>query len=834
MNSNLAFLDGWKIELSKLPHYEHFKGEFIEALDYHLLQLIYDSDFLETRPEIKANLKNLLENINKKTGELKVHHNQRFKCGRFYADQSISLIPLSKHIKHTVFKFLRWLDIDMVKGHPSIAIEMGKLIGQSFPAFGNYVNNFENICKTLSEFYSVEGEEPLDKDNIKWLFNSMIYGGGFNNWVKNIMKGDETYNGKKMKNENVIHDIIKDFKNECMFIANKIYKDNPSLSKKVADKKEDLYGKKCSTCSYWFQIIENHIVYIVAEFLLDRKILKPKRFGEEYDGLNIPPCNISNKDELINDINALVKLKTGMDIKFKFKDYDEKYILQDIILKRENLVIEPIIETDVEVEDSKHWKKIFQTLVVDFEKTHAKIINKAVFVKEDDNEIIIHSKNQIHTAYEHVQCGFSNGGLPVLFIDKWLKFNDKIRKYDDMQIYPNSKLCPKNIFNMWIPFKCELYKHSYEQRKEELEFILNHIKVLCNYEEEVYDYFIKWIAQMIQFPEIKSIVPTLISKQGAGKGTFLKLMTLMLGDKKVLETRDPNRDVWGNFNGIMTNAFLVNLNELCKKDTVDAEGRIKGLITDPTLTINNKGVNQFNIHSYHRFIITTNKEDPIKTSDDDRRNLIIRCSDDKIGDNEYFDKINKYLDNEEVIRTCYDYFKSVEISKDGVLPRIPKTEYQNNLKELSRTPIELWLEDFTLQHINEEKVELLGKDIFILFESWKKENNVAYDTTPLKLGISLSNLQTKGGIIKGRHTKHGETKFFNIPILKTHFKIQCLVDVESINNSNTTDDEDIDVYGDDEVLNYIKDSDAFYVQLHDGSEFIYEDVVRKNGKYYCK
>ena len=119
------------------------------------------------------------------------------------------------------------------------------------------------------------------------------------------MKGDETYSAKKMKDENVIHDIVKKFKNECLFIANKIYKENPSLAKKVSDKKEELYEKKSSTCSYWFQIIENHIVYIVAEFLLDRKIIKPKRFGEEYDGLNIPPCFISNKDELINEKKLL-------------------------------------------------------------------------------------------------------------------------------------------------------------------------------------------------------------------------------------------------------------------------------------------------------------------------------------------------------------------------------------------------------------------------------------------------------------------------------------------------------------------------------------------------
>jgi hypothetical protein len=192
------------------------------------------------------------------------------------------------------------------------------------------------------------------------------------------------------------------------------------------------------------------------------------------------------------------------------------------------------------------------------------------------------------------------------------------------------------------------------------------------------------------------------------------------------------------------------------------------------------------------------------------------------------------LDNDEIIRTCYDYFKSIpDINKFESLP-IPKTEYQNNLKELSLSPVEMWLESFTRNHINVEKVELLGKDTFILFESWRKENNVVYDTTPTKLGISLSNLQTKGGITKGRHTERGKTKFFHISILKTYFKIQCLVDVESVNNSNTTDVEKIDVYGDDEVLNCIKDSDTFYIQLHDGSEFIYEDVVHKNGKYYCE
>ena len=137
---------------------------------------------------------------------------------------------------------------------------------------------------------------------------------------------------------------------------------------------------------------------------------------------------------------------------------------------------------------------------------------------------------------------------------------------------------------------------------------------------------------MIQFPEIKSIVITLISNEGAGKGSFLKLMSLMLGSSRVFETTQPSRDVWGSFNGLMTDKFLINLNELSKNETIGASGQIKALVKDPTITFNNKGVNQINIKSYHRFIITTNKEEPIASTKDDRRNLVIRCSDEKIKD----------------------------------------------------------------------------------------------------------------------------------------------------------------------------------------------------------
>ena len=58
--------------------------------------------------------------------------------------------------------------------------------------FTRYTNDFDNIVKTISKYYSKDPNDPLGKDNIKWLFNSMIYGCGFDSWIRGVTEGDET------------------------------------------------------------------------------------------------------------------------------------------------------------------------------------------------------------------------------------------------------------------------------------------------------------------------------------------------------------------------------------------------------------------------------------------------------------------------------------------------------------------------------------------------------------------------------------------------------------------------------------------------------------------
>lgn len=451
--------------------------------------------------------------------------------------------------------------------------------------------------------------------------------------------------------------------------------------------------------------------------------------------------------------------------KVKYKEIDDEIK----ILKKNDKKNSKTTRSD----DKESETDAFNRLVVPFELLHTKVINEGIYVKKLEDSCLMLTEKQLVASYKHMQCGYSNSGAPVCFINKWISFNDNINQKDFMEVYPNDALCPSNTLNLWVPFAMEKYTDSYTTHQEGLDMMLNHIKILCDHQESVYKYFIQWISMMIQRPEKKSSCIVLLSSEGAGKGTLMHLFSKMMGTKKVMESKDPARDVWGDFNSLMNDAFLVNLNELEYKDTSVAEGKIKGLISDPKMYINKKGCPQFPITSYHHFIITSNKENPIKTEAGDRRKIIIRSSDEKCKDKVYFDKSYELLENIDVVRSCYDYFKNYDISKFNH-EDIPHTEYQDDLKELSRSPVDRWLEYFTYKNQYEVNITMTGIEVYNKFMEWCGENIIEFDTNPLKLGMKLTNLKIKG-IEKGNATMNGKTKKFNIPLLKAHYKIGCVI-----------------------------------------------------------
>lgn len=775
----MKFLNSWTIALDKLPAYLCFKSKFNVTLDYALMTKMYNSRNI-TEYEInerKVALKTLLDTM--KGNELEVKYASRYGLGRFYPENSISPICISRHMKHTIFHALGWSDLDMIAGHSTILYEIAKLNKREkeFISIKNYIDNKNTILNQLREYYTAD-DNMLTDDNVKDIFNIAIYGGGHSTWLNQMEKD------KILLRTTIPHPIVIEFLKECKKFMDIIYINNPDIAIRVKgnlDEVADLHELKSRVTSYWCGTIENHIIFIVYKYLEKRGIINKTDVLLEYDGLCLKLNDNSQKDSLVYDINSLILKETKLNVKMKFKEYRDEHIHLGKLASVNELPIEN--KEDIQITTCE-VDKSFESIKTNFELTHCKVKNKSFFIREFENRVIIFNKDKFTTAYEDLQffepvynkVNKTTEMVKKQFIGEWYKCDTK-RVYDDVGIFPTGKTCPSNYFNMWKPFDMELVT-EWEQRDDAIEIFKNHLLILCGNDAIVYDYFIKWIAQMVQYPAVKSICPVLISKEGAGKGTILQLFSKMFGSRKVFETTQPSRDVWGEFNGLMAEAFLVNLNELSKKETLESEGKIKGLITDSTLKINNKGIAQYDVESFHHFIVTTNSENPMSTNKDDRRKLIIRSSDELIGNKAYFNKIYELLGDVNVVKSCYEYFKSIpDMDKFGSLP-IPETEYQNDLKEMSISPIESWLKAFVLDnYYATEPIKLFGKEQYELFNSWREQNGMEYSCTIQAFGLRLKNLKING-VSQSKPTNKGLFILFDIKLMRTHFGLDN-VDIET-------------------------------------------------------
>ena len=134
----------------------------------------------------------------------------------------------------------------------------------------------------------------------------------------------------------------------------------------------------------------------------------------------------------------------------------------------------------------------------------------------------------------------------------------------------------------------------------------------------------------------------------------------------------------------------------------------------------------------------------------------------------------KLLDDVNVIKTCYEYFKTMpDMDKFNEL-KMPETSYQNEMKEASTSPIEGWLKSYVIENYYESEKEIIDKEQYDLFKDWCKKCGIEYNLSSIQFGVRMSRLNLNG-IQKGKHTKKGNTKVFDIIKLKEELKLLDLV-----------------------------------------------------------
>jgi hypothetical protein len=798
---SIAFLKNWTIDITKVPQYSAFRGKFNLQLDYTLLRNIMTSNKEVFTDDRKQLLLPIVNKINKQTGMLEVEHNPRYGLGRFYPNDSISPICVSRHIKHTLFSFLDWIDLDMIKGHPSMLYFIALANGIQLSTFKHYLENFDEIVETLSAFYSVDGEEPLSKDNIKELFSILVYGGGFSTWIGKLQE-----NNIEIRCE-VKHNFIIAFSDECKNIMSLVYLNNPAIVQKIKGDITDVYKLKQRTISYFCGTIENEILFLCYKILLKYGIVKPKSFALEYDGICCKrPSSDIDLNAAVIEINQTILSKTGLKVEMKWKDYSPIHIHTDIITERTQIAnaapvdaipiaigdtpinaidVTPIDEnmTLKNVENYDQFKEIF-------ERDHFKCCNNSTFYKECKDELgnfkklIQFTEKTVKVSYRqyNYEVPTKTGTRIKYYIDEWLDDNN-IRVYEELACYPPPKICPDKHYNMWKPFRVQLLTDLEKDENNRViipddereylmagfEFILNHIRIMTGNEEGAFNYFLLWLGFTFLYPAEKSVMPHLVGSMGAGKSGLIMLFKYLLGKHKFIVSEDPSKEIWGHFNGMMANAFFVILEELSITDTIKFEGILKGLVTEPEISINEKGEKPYTITSYHKFISSSNGKTPIRTVKGDRRNFIVNSSGELIGNAPYFTLLREYTENTKIQMIFHDYIIHLpNVENFRTLP-LYTTEYHKTLQQSNREEIDLFIEFYARK--NESLIEIVipTLELFHAYDAWKEQTNIITKVNYQKFTRNFTLFKLPIGCIthdKGRTCN--STKLM-IPLILLHY-----------------------------------------------------------------
>jgi hypothetical protein len=215
-------------------------------------------------------------------------------------------------------------------------------------------------------------------------------------------------------------------------------------------------------------------------------------------------------------------------------------------------------------------------------------------------------------------------------------------------------------------------------------------EVVCSSDFEVFGYLIKYLAHAYQKPwEKPGVMLVLIGGQGIGKGTFCELLR-QIWRPTYLQVNDI-KEVVGNFNASLERALWVVMDEALFAGYRRETDRMKSLITEPDVLISEKYQPARTIESYHRFVMTTNACHAKHVETDDRRDFVLRVSDQHKGDLDYWSELRRHFDPASLAALVYQ-LQLVDLAGFNVR-KVPTTPAKTEQKILSLGPTEsYWLQ----------------------------------------------------------------------------------------------------------------------------------------------
>lgn len=209
--------------------------------------------------------------------------------------------------------------------------------------------------------------------------------------------------------------------------------------------------------------------------------------------------------------------------------------------------------------------------------------------------------------------------------------------YRKITMAPPPLECPKDTYNLWNGF-------AFDPKKGNVSPWLQFVERIIPSEEDrewVHD----WLAFMFQNPGTKPTTSIVLrGEEGIGKNTFSDTIGMLFHMSNWIQFEDTDQAL-SQFNSQMLSAVWLVLNEALWSGNHKHVSKLKGLITEPRISIELKGVDKFMARNCSHSIIMTNEYWAVPAGLKSRRFAVVDVPEVLRGDSDFWAKFRKWRDS---------------------------------------------------------------------------------------------------------------------------------------------------------------------------------------------
>ncbi|GHS81480.1 hypothetical protein PAGU2196_23140 [Pseudomonas sp. PAGU 2196] len=182
------------------------------------------------------------------------------------------------------------------------------------------------------------------------------------------------------------------------------------------------------------------------------------------------------------------------------------------------------------------------------------------------------------------------------------------------------------VLNLWHIRKLTMAAPDMNATCGDVAPLLEHLMYIADGDEVVVSFFLNWMAQLYQTPEIKIPSAILMYSKfgGVGKSMLYKLLAAVFGHSMVGNCS--GRALTKSFDDVTEHKRVLVINEVARSEKADGYEHFKNMISEEDTSFEGKGRAAKDIKNITHFVVTTNNLDALPLMQGDRRVAAFMCN----------------------------------------------------------------------------------------------------------------------------------------------------------------------------------------------------------------